>query len=254
MTPTESDKVITMNNKIIEIMDCVEHCCYAADVHSLSLSKNTNSINEYFLIVKLKNEIYCNPVQVNHFCDLSIKYLLFSKKKEFPIFTENAQIKSFDENTIIFIVNKDCSIPLLHPEMFNQIENKLGKKYPIKEWKRLDENNKYLWLRLNCYFCQSKIYDYPERKNGEYVIDGYFCANKLDFLCELGEALFGIDGYVGSDLDGLHDALTGGIGVNFNEVGIIWNNHNYSKNKMGNTFNEIVSTIKSTGYVKLILN
>ena len=54
---TENDKVITMNNKIIEIMDCVEHCCYAADVHSLSLSKNTNSINEYFLIVKLKNEI-----------------------------------------------------------------------------------------------------------------------------------------------------------------------------------------------------
>ena len=243
-----------MNNKVIEIVECADDWCSTAEVHSLFLSRNVNSIDEYLLIAKLKNEICCNPIQVNHFYHLNIRYLLFNKNKEFLISIERAQIKSFDQNTIIFLVDKDDSVPSLHSKIFTWIENKLAERYPVKAWKQLDKHNKYLWLRLNCYFYQSGIYDYPDKKNDEYVIDGFLCTSKLDFLCELGEVLFGINGYVGSDLDGLYDALTGGMGVSFNGTRIIWDNHHYSKIKMGNDFNRVVDTIKSTGYVKLILN
>lgn len=91
-----------MNNKVIEIVDCADDCCYIAKVHSLSLSRNVNSIDEYVLIAKLKNEICCNPIQVTRFYHLNIRYLLLAKHKEFLISIERAQIKSFDQNTIIF--------------------------------------------------------------------------------------------------------------------------------------------------------
>lgn len=221
--------------------------------HLIFLRKINKLSGIYLLTAELKNEKYFNHIQTNHFYNLNIKYLLPAKRKEFLISISHAQLQQLNDNKMIFTVDKNYSIPFLHLKIFDWIENKLERKCRNRAWRMLDDDNKYLWLRLNYYFYQNKICSYPNEKIGTYTINGYFCRNKLDFLCELGEILLGSSGYVGSDLDGLYDTLTGGINVNFHGVHIIWTNHNYSKIKIGSDFNKIVDVIKSVPYIKLTL-
>lgn len=242
-------------NKIIEVVNHANNCICINQIVNLYLKEENSCTDNYFLIVVLNKGTCLEGIKPNCFYDLSIKYLLpnMYEYNEFSIFIDNAQIRSCNDNTLVFLVDKNYSIPQLHLKIFDWIENKFTNKHCVRPWRRLDTSNKYLWTRLNYYFFQQSIYNYPDKKDNKYVINGFFCEDKLDFLCELGESLFGANGYVGSDLDGLYDSLTGGIGVNFNGACIIWYHHNYSKIKMGNEFNAIVNTIKSIKNIRLLL-
>lgn len=242
-----------MIDKIVEIEDYIHNYIFSSRINYLFLDCINYFNDKYNVVVGLDNILFFSHIKINYFYNMRIRYLLPNIHKEFIISIDHVQVKSFFENKIVFIASADCAVPQLHLRIFNWIESKLKEKNDRRKWALLDKNNKFLWLRLNYYFYKSNIYNYPSQKNNICIINGLFCKSKLDFLCELGESLFGVNGYVGSDLDGLHDSLTGGIGVIFSGLSIVWINYNYSKIMMGNDFDEILDIIKSIGYIKIIL-
>ena len=76
-------------------------------------------------------------------------------------------------------------------------------------WIDLSSSEREAWLEVALLDARKR----PIRIEKRMVdIDGAFVRDKVSFLCSFGEAVFGPGGYIGRDLDGLKDCLTGGFG------------------------------------------
>lgn len=80
----------------------------------------------------------------------------------------------------------------------------------VRAWYNLPDDELFQWLR-DCFNDSRQKGRFNQTVNKTVFIDGCYIYSKHSFLCELGEQLFGIGGYFGSDLDGLSDCCSGGI-------------------------------------------
>lgn len=149
-------------------------------------------------------------------------------------------------NMINFAFHHELSQPLIHKYTFHWIEARMNYLTPMRYWHSLSNEYKYHWLRFN-YFFQLNC---PKKSKDVCYIDGKYFNDKLSFLCEIGEQLFGIGGYAGSDWDGCFDVLNHGlddIAKITNPLTIKWINFNFSKKVMSkNDINNIFSILDST--------
>ena len=185
------------------------------------------------------------------FCDCKISF--FSNTQEvFSIQMPLCNVSGVNQDTLVIEVDSECTSPPIHLNIFDWIEKRGTLTRHNRVWEHFTEQNKFNWLRLGYYF-QIKN---PKISSDICYIDGSKFTTKMGFLCEIGEGLFGVGGYAGSDLDGLYDTLTGGINdiaCIKQDIHVIWHNFSYSKNHMDNfLLTEIVNLLKSVNRLELI--
>lgn len=91
-------------------------------------------------------------------------------------------------------------------------------------WLLMSNERKKKWLRFSYFYSLNK----KQFLKNNIVIDCRYILNELDFLCAVGEAFFGVGGYLGSDLHGFFDIISGNyyMHIDFSKVELIWLNFN----------------------------
>lgn len=221
----------------------------------LQFSKNTaaveitridySKLSESYLLIDLVDKID-NNLKIT---DLEI---IFTGLTPFvKIIFYECELVYLSDTTIKVNFDNDLTYPAIHSKIFDWIDLRINNEVKTRIWHNFSNQEKYNWLRLNYYF---QIYT-PKKSMEKCIIDGKFFKDKLGFLCELGEQLFGVGGYAGSDLDGCYDILTNGlsdISQLDSNLEIIWLNYSYSiRNIECNELVRIKSMLESA--IKLTL-
>ncbi|MEO6176743.1 MAG: barstar family protein [Flavobacterium circumlabens] len=114
-------------------------------------------------------------------------------------------------------------------------------------WTKLKKNERQAWLETALNF-QKKLED---QKGLNIQLKGKLIIDEDTFFCTLGEAINGPGGYFGRNLMSLDDCFTGGFGVQL-PLTIMWLNHEFSKQKLGKSFEEIIKVFEINN-VEIIL-
>lgn len=118
-----------------------------------------------------------------------------------------------------------------------------------REWLNFNtEKERGSWL-FSCYQFNRE----PNFINKNVVLEGKYTTTKCSFLCEIGEQVIGIGGYLGSNLDALEDCLNTNFYKELDKVilNITWNNfniHNFETKEF------IVEILEESSYVNLMLS
>lgn len=92
-----------------------------------------------------------------------------------------------------------------------------------REWLKLNDSNKVKWL----FACLQSNRE-PKKFSENISLEGIYITSELSFLCEIGEQVIGVGGYLGLGLSALEDCLLPNYYKGFNELklNIQWNNFN----------------------------
>lgn len=185
---------------------------------------------------------------LNELIDLEI---VFYNEKEFIIHLYDCRIFAFEQGRFEILVDDIQTYPTLHRHIFTWLDMRFRQQTSFRAWRDFSEQDKFHWLRLNYYF-QSI---FPKQSQKSCQINGLYFHDKFGFLCELGEQLFGVGGYAGSDLDGCYDVLSNGISDMAKidqHLSITWQHYSHSVQVMDkNEIAMILDILNST--VNLIL-
>ncbi|WP_049237178.1 hypothetical protein [Moraxella canis] len=104
------------------------------------------------------------------------------------------------------------------------IKNIINSNINKLHWVYMSNAYKQKWLRFSYLYSLNK--DIPLQKS--IVVDCQYINNQWDFLCSLSEAFLGVGGYLGSDLDGFFDIISGGyyMHIDFSKIELQWLNFN----------------------------
>lgn len=89
-------------------------------------------------------------------------------------------------------------------------------------WLSMSNEIKKKWLRFSYFYSLNK----KQFLKNNIVIDCQHISNDLEFLCSVGEAFFGVGGYLGSDLHGFFDIISGNYytHIDFSGIELTWLN------------------------------
>lgn len=185
---------------------------------------------------------------LNENVDLEI---IFYQKNEFIIHLYDCPIFALEQGHFEILVDDIQTYPTLHSQIFTWLDTRFRQQTLFRAWQDFSEQDKFYWLRLNFDF--QRIF--PKQSPKSCQINGLCFHDKLGFLCELGEQLFGVGGYAGSDLDGCYDVLSNGISDMAKidqHLSITWQHYSHSVQVMDkNEIAMILDILNST--VNLVL-
>ena len=201
--------------------------------------------------IQLLEGFIANPfLKIKKIKDCDIIINMYDSKFNLMTTFESGMIEKVEilyTNNLYKIILVGESLPFISSQIMKLwLERRKG--LPIKKgsWIKLPRNQRQDWLEVS-------VLDYRFKYNKNIVkveIDGMIIDDFDSFYCALGEAVYGVGGYIGRCYHSLKDCLTGGCGGYLALPLIVkWINSDYSQkvwvsNKEHSKYTDIIEDLE----------
>ncbi|WP_304334720.1 barstar family protein [Conchiformibius steedae] len=218
-------------------------------IHHINILFSVNDLQYHHngLVFRAHQQVRDSLTQLQTF---DCEFIFINKNQLFKLYIYecHAHQSEHSPDTLVFMFTADNAMPQVHANLLNWIDFRFRYPTACRFWLNLNEQNRFNWLRLGFELQKNN----PIFFNQQVCIDGLLIQDKLSFLCELGEQLVSY-GYMGSDLDGLDDALHTGIGglIPLEPFDLTWVNFATSEHYLGRALiADILDILHSVSYCR----